>query len=208
MAYSFAPKNCMLEPDWNQERPSLNDAIAIWKQPIFTSAPIENGSVEELLTGFRATHVNGGAAFGRFKFANIPNLHWFVSRNRFDEIQFIEHLLCSHAFKEALPEIKSPKALEPLKWEWWSTYLIAGDWARTLMVGGAYEKFKGSGREALTIGEKARFALFEDRFEDVQIFRAWVPWSDWFYDVAWDMTWVGIDKRDLSAWVLCLTDTD
>jgi hypothetical protein len=198
----------MLEPNWNQERPSLADALGIWKQPVFTSAPIENASVEKLLTELCATHVNGGAVFGRFKFANIPNLHWFVSRNRFDEIHFIEHLLCSDAFRVTLPQIKSPKTLEPIKWEWWSSYLIAGDWARTLMTGGAYEKFKRGGREALTIGERARFALFEDRFEDVQIFRAWVPWSDWYYDVAWDMTWVGIDKRDLTAWVLCLTDTD
>jgi hypothetical protein len=198
----------MLEPDWNQERPSLIDATAIWQDSVFASAPVCSSGIEELLKEFRATHVNGGAEFGRFTFAIIRNLHWFVSRNRFDEIHFIEHLLCSNAFRETLPQIRSPISIEPIKWEWCSPYLIAGDWARALMAGGAYKSFNRGGRAALTIAERARFALFEDRFEDVQIYRASVPWSAWFFDVAWDMTWVGIDKRDFSAWVLCLTDTD
>lgn len=198
----------MLEPNWNQERPDVAGARSIWEQSVFTADAAATPAVGELLKALRSTHVNGGAVFGRFRIADSPNLHWFVSRNRFDEITFIEHLLTSDALRAHLPNLNSPASMEALKWEWWSSYLMAGDWARTLMAGGAYEKFKREARYAMEIGERACFELFGDRFEDVMVFRSWAPWSDWFFNVAWDMTWVGIDKREAKAWILCITDTD
>lgn len=123
-------------------------------------------------------------------------------------MKFIEHLLTSEAFRAHLPSLKSPTSMETLKWDWWSSYLLAGDWARTLMTGGAYEKFKGGARHAMGIGERACFELFGLRFEDLMVFRSSAPWSEWFFDVAWDMTWAGIDKCEAKAWVLCITDTD
>jgi hypothetical protein len=37
--------------------------------------------------------------------------------------------------------------------------------------------------------------LFGDRFIEVEVFRSFAAWSPWFYDVAWDQTWIIIDKR-------------
>lgn len=75
----------MLEPNWNQERPDSAAARLIWEQSVFTADADATPAVDELLKALRSTHVNGGATFGRFRFADIPSLHWFVSRNRFDE---------------------------------------------------------------------------------------------------------------------------
>jgi hypothetical protein len=79
--------------------------------------------------------LNGGAFFARFSFYDHPVVHWFVSRNRFDEVGFFEHLLTSDALRDTLPPLKAPTSLEPIKWEWWSSYLLGGDWGRTLMAG-------------------------------------------------------------------------
>ncbi len=198
----------MLDPDYQQERPDPAAVEALWRRPVFTLAEPAGPAVEALLGALDAAHVNGGAGFARFEFADDPCLRWFVSRNRFDEIAFKEHLLTSGALRAHLPGLEIPAALEPVKWEWWSSYLLAGDWARSLMQGGAYGKFQEGARKAIETGEKACAELFGDRHEEVMVFRTGAAWSGWFYNVAWDMTWVGIDKRERKAWLLCLTDTD
>ena len=136
----------MLEPQWKQERPDLAAIQQLWREPVFKSDPCSSPAIDELLVELRATHVNGGALFARFSFCHHPVIHWFISRNRFDEIQFFEHLLTSDALREALPNLKAPALLEPINWDWWSSYLLGGDWARILMNGGAYEKYENGGR--------------------------------------------------------------
>jgi hypothetical protein len=153
----------MLEPHWKQERPEFAATQKVWRQTVFQVAPWSSPALEELLTELRATHVNGGALFGRFSFCHDPVLHWFISRNRFDEIEFFEHLLTSDALREALPSLKAPVSLEPIKWEWWSSYLLGGDWGRTLMAGGAYGRYKKGGRPPKDLRERVCSDLFGDR---------------------------------------------
>ena len=51
-------------------------------------------------------------------------------------------------------------------------------------------------------------ALFGDRFDEVLVYHSYKPWSSWFYDVAWDASWIVIDKRSSTVDILCITDTD
>jgi hypothetical protein len=55
----------------------------------------------------------------------------------------------------------------------------------------------------------ARFcdALFDDRFLEVEVFRSWKPWSKWFHGIAWDCTFLIIDKRFGIVTILCETDS-
>ena len=50
--------------------------------------------------------------------------------------------------------------------------------------------------------------LFGERYEDVQVAHADFAWSRWFFDIAWDRTWVISDKREQRVTVLCTSDTD
>jgi hypothetical protein len=198
----------MLEPQWKQERPDFVARQKLWEKAVFEADTLSSPIVDELLRELGNTHVNGGALFGRFCFLDDPVIHWFISRNRFDELDFFEHFLTSDAVREVLPSLKAPASLNSIKWEWWSPYLLGGDLARTLMFGGAYRKYEKGGRSAKDLGEGVCSDLFGDRFEDVRVLRTGDAWSGWFRKIAWDMTWVGVDKRDLKIWVLCLTDTD
>lgn len=76
------------------------------------------------------------------------------------------------------------------------------------MSGGAYGQFKGTGEQAMELGRAFTDDLFGDRFEDIQVFRCFKPWSEWFSDIAWDGTWVGVDKRECRVWTLLQTDSD
>ena len=50
--------------------------------------------------------------------------------------------------------------------------------------------------------------MFQDRYEDIIVFESHAPWTDWFYDVAWDVTWMVLDSKECKMWFICATDTD
>ena len=196
--------------DWNQERPTFELAQSIWHEEIFRPLPITSTSANDLLKELRLTNSNGGAEFALFSVGGDNRLDWFVSRNRFDEIAFFEHLLMSSAFRTSLPSLRSPESVSTfnVKWDWSNSYVLEGELANTLMSGGAYAKFAGSGAEAKVLARRFCEDLFSERYEDVVVFETYRPWSGWFFDVAWDFTWIGVDKRQRTVWVLCVTDTD
>ena len=57
-------------------------------------------------------------------------------------------------------------------------------------------------------GEAAARALICDRFDDILVYETRRAWSPFFHDVAWDFSWVVVDKRERLLHLLCATDTD
>jgi len=50
--------------------------------------------------------------------------------------------------------------------------------------------------------------MFQDRYEDIKVFESYRPWTEWFYDVAWDVTGMVLDSKECKMWIICATDTD
>jgi len=195
----------MLEPNWEQERPSYSEIQEFWNGSVFTEYSTEKENIENVRAELERTHDNGGCKVIVSKFIDHPVLHWFVSRNRLDEISFFENFLSSEIFEKHEIKFDFDKSLE---WEWSSSYILDGDIARTLKSGGAYEAFKGSGHEAKKLGQRLCIDLFEERYDEILVFKTYAPWSEWFCGIAWDQTWIILDKRNLLSWAILLTDTD
>ena len=201
----------MFRLNWAQPRPrpTARQVQAIWARAMFApAAPSEEGVPTAFLNAVREVFVNGGAHFARFHVAESDVLDWFVSRNLLDEVGFIPALLASPAFDAALPELAQGKEPGKAQWQEVSSLTLDGEWARVLVCGGAYESYEGAGPAAKRIGALACEQLFGDRWEDMLLRTTRQVWSDWFFDIAWDYTWVGVDKVNRSAWVLVMTDTD
>ena len=62
--------------------------------------------------------------------------------------------------------------------------------------------------EAKRLAQKFCEAAFGDRYLDVWVFRSYEAWSPWFWDAAWDKTWIIADAEMSRVWLLCVTDTD
>jgi hypothetical protein len=198
----------MPAPNSNQQRPTFEESRRIWDRPIFSVIPDDPRLPRELITEIKKVYVNGGALFAAFSIAENSDLDWFLSANRLGEVEFLERLLGSDAFRAALPELGNSALIAPLEWTWTSTYVLDGEFASLLKRGGAYASYSGSGAEAKEIGRRACQTLFGERYEDILLFSSFTPWCSWFFDVAWDSTWIGLDKSSRSVWALCFTDAD
>jgi hypothetical protein len=199
----------MLEPNWEQERPSLSEIQGFLAEFQVAFEPWSHPALDRLLELLRSTHVNGGAEFASFKLAMHPVLHWFGSRHSLDEIDFFERFLALPTVVANLPEleIEYPFRIAP-EFEWGSSFTLDGEIAQTLVSGGAYDRFTGTGKEAKEIGVQFCSALFDGRFTEVQVYRTSQGWTRWFRRIAWDHTWLGVDNREHRVWLLSVTDTD
>ena len=199
----------MLEPHWDQNRPSYDDVQRVWHELEISCDPLTNPAVDYLLAELRHAHVNGGAEFCRFAIEPHPVLHWFGSRNRLEEIDFFNKFLSAPRVVAGIPAVNIDASSVSIKMTGGvGPFTLDGEIAALLVQGGAYQKVSGTSREAKNLAAKFCHAVFGDRFTEVLLFSSGDAWTKWFYDVAWDYTWLGFDKRDWKVWFLCVTDTD
>jgi hypothetical protein len=200
----------MIEPHEGQRRPetTASGISRLWDGVHVERYDDNVEPVTRLLEALRNTHVNGGAAFGMFGIAANSDLDWFISRNRWNEIEFPEHFLRLPAVVAALPEICGNPFDGSHEFKWGSAFTLAGDLAQTLFQGGAYKKHEGGAGDAVAVAEDFRRWLFGDRFGEILVLNSFQPWSEWFWSVAWDATWLIIDKGRRRVSLLAITDTD
>ena len=199
----------LLEPIWSQDKPTDSDVESMWCELEIAREFLQHPAVNDVLHSLRDTHTNGGAEFAQFRISAHPAFHWFGSRNRLWEMQFFERFLSSDAVVSSLPELQiDPANLSDPGFQWGNSLTLDGEIAWLLASGGAYGRFSGTAREAKNLGARFCDALFGDRFVEIQVHSSHEPWSPWFHGIAWDSTWLGLDKRLSKVWMLCATDTD
>ena len=198
--------------DWKAQRPQWEDIRRSHEQLAFRAYDVEHPAVTAMLAELRRTHDNGGALLKAFALEHDDDtLHWFASRNRFAEYEFFQAFLGSRAVRDALPELQVPEEVpRDLGFEqsWSGTLTLDGELAATIVLGGAYERFKGTPTQAKALGAAFVDALVGERHAEFKVYRSFKPWSPWFFDVAWDGTWLLIDQGKDEVVLLCRTDTD
>jgi hypothetical protein len=171
----------------------------------FVSDPLDDPAVDAMLDELRAGHVNGGALFARFRITGQP----MTSPDGWIETGLLDSFLLAESLRDALPELGVGEQLRSQpRWTRKNATALAEDLAQTLVVGGAYERFHGSPREAIAIAARFCAALVDQRSDGVHVYFTGTPWSPWFFDVAWDYTWIVVDGGTSTVALLCVTDTD
>jgi hypothetical protein len=171
--------------------------------------PLQHPALENLQHHLRSLLQNGGFEFARFQVADFSLQTWFATRTRQAEQHLVHDFLTNPTVIAACPALKiqSPLPIQP-EIEPGSALTLDGELAQTLIRGGAYAQFPGTGAEAKAMGQQFCEMLFGNRYTDIQLYKTHTAWSEWFSDVAWDCTWIGLDLQDNCIWMLCITDTD
>ena len=96
----------LLNPDWNQERPSSAQARAMCQQVPLEIRPLIDPRLDSVLNRLRETHANGGALFASFNVRPSKAFDWFASRNRLLEFGVLRQLLERVEITSALPALQ------------------------------------------------------------------------------------------------------
>ncbi|MBX9737240.1 MAG: hypothetical protein K2X32_09975 [Phycisphaerales bacterium] len=161
-----------------------------------------------LLDAFRKTYSNGGAEFAVFDVVGNSDFKFFMATHSWDLIELPENVLKSRAFTEALPMFGQGQINDSFGFKRSSEFTFAGEIAETLAIGGAYDAHSKGAADAYRTAEEFRNSLFGDRFDDMLVLWSAKAWCSWFCDVAWDQTWLFVDKRRSQVSILAVTDTD
>ncbi|OXL94265.1 hypothetical protein B9T53_18865 [Bacillus sp. KbaL1] len=177
-----------------------------WKEGTFEKIDTNNSSVEQLINTFKEQNLIGGAIISCFKvhnenfFKEIPHSkdgHEHFFRRIFNSLDIINNLeeLKIHTSDKYKFRFKEQLAV-----------MLDGSIAAQILWGGAYEGFKERPVIAKQLAVNVCQYMFQDRYEDIKVFESYRPWTDWFYDVAWDVTWMVLDSRERKVWFICVTD--
>lgn len=211
----------LLNPVWEQPKPSFNDAQMMCKEVDLTIDEVQPYSVMKALESLRESHSNGGALFASFFVGDSRIFDWFASRNRLSEFEVLPSLLRREKVRDRVPELQIP--LEPTSetssqacsiataegFKIESPFLFDGHLAQALYAGGAYgSKSRPDAKQAKQLALAVCDDLFEQRFSEISIFNNYDAWTPWFHGIAWDWTAVLFDRRTRRLSLLAVTDTD
>lgn len=199
------------EIDWDDDVPGFADVIASRDQIVWSEQPVTALGLEPLLRQIAATHTNGGYLLGRFRAVGYPDATaWYLSRNRFQEYEFLRFFFSDPVVREGLRDLQLPATPDTGGFEeqWAGSLCLDGFLAGVIVNGGAYKAFTGPAREAKAIAVAAVEALTQNRFEDFRVDACQRAWTPWFRDIAWDHTYVLTDLANAEVTVLCITDED
>jgi hypothetical protein len=187
----------------------------MWSEISFDPRAVEGPVAGELLEALRDARELGGAFLARFFVPEHPTFDYVASRNWLGkEKGFSETFFSSAALVSSVPELKDFGSYEggedlqfPPELEWGSSFTLDGEVADSIFSGGAYGRYPGTPAQAKDLGSRFCDEVFGDRFDEVQAYRSWDRWHEWFHYVE-GVTWLWIDKRHREIWVLCVTDSD
>ncbi|UKS26606.1 hypothetical protein LOZ80_34685 [Paenibacillus sp. HWE-109] len=179
-----------------------------WQPNSLKYIQINSLIIEEVKRLYSYSHANGGVILACFEVINKDVFSTIPFMNIEYKLYF-ENLLSCYDIVTSLPELKIGTPFhDDVIFERSTPFILDGEIASTLFNGGAYRRFQGSPRDAKNIAEKLCDTIIDGRYAEVILFKTNSPWCDWFFDVAWDYTWIIFDKQKCRFWLMCLTDTD
>ena len=187
--------------------PQFEDRRDMWDTLRIELLTIEPPSINEYVLHLAKCYANGYVKYGCFKLGDSEVLDWYCSRNRLKEMLFFWKIWEQEPIKSFF-DISDVDENSNKEFEWSSPFVLGGSLAWVLDSGGPYHKPSWSGAESKELGGKAASALIDNDYKNSLVFEAQSAWSYFFFGVAWDYTWVVLNKKTRLLHVLLATDTD
>ena len=199
-----------LNIDFSQERPTNSEVDKMFSSLTISHLPFpEDKRITDYLDTIKQKYSNGSVLFYQFKVQGDNTFHFYASRNRLLEIDFINKLFSKQVFKETAKELTGIDKIEVNNSNWMSDiFSLPGDLARRIYYGGAYSQEHFSAENAFNLSVNFIDAIADKRYAD---FNSWIlggNWSDWFFNIAWDYSVLLFDKGKSVVTLICMTDTD
>jgi hypothetical protein len=188
-----------------------------WENIMFVEQPINDERIEIYIKLLKHNFVNGEVLIKKISYEKNLFLDRFINERaksihetpffiRFFENENIRRIFSDLHIPKRLTYIPDLKIMDGIT----SKYSFLKDqlFMPLLCNGGAYYSFEGPKEVADKVCRQIYESIFENRLNDFVVFSFLGYWNEWFFDVAWDYTYVIFDKKENLIWVLAITDTD
>jgi hypothetical protein len=185
---------------------------AAWETARIADVTTRAGQVWEFVDALRSVQNAEVIAFGQFLVEPRREFDWFVSPEVWSIVPpgrfastFVKHAVVQARLEDLLADVDLD---EMLHFDQVSPLAVEGALAAQLFEGGAYGNHNFSAIQARDLARGFCTSLFGERFDEVQVSFCDHAWSSWFCDIAWDRSWVVVDRREKRVTVVCTTDSD
>jgi hypothetical protein len=179
--------------------------MTLWSNVHYAEQPLVDSRLQAYLEALRPLYVNGRVLLRCFQPTDSGA---FLSASRSD-LRGLDYLLAAFlgapTIQELLGELRIPAPLKLPRYHFYSAYEMEGALTVALLRGGAYRQYSGTEDEARQLSREFVTAIGHNY---PQVFKIEGAWTGWFYDVAWDTSFLVYDPQHMRWWVLCMTDTD
>lgn len=191
------------------EVPGFRQRQAMWAAVGFDRIDSSFPAIGAFLKEMRPLYANGKVEHAAFTLPDHPVFDWFASRNQYHEMGFFEQFWKARGPKEVFPyALRDLNFFDQKYFSFGSPFQLGGGLAWMLSAGGPYHRFEGGGVEAKRLGEEAATEMLAGSYDDALGFQCDIAWSGFFLDVAWDHTFMVIDRKRRTIHALLATDTD
>ena len=191
----------------NNKVPEFNDRKAMWESLEIKPINLSMNSVICFIDELKKLYSNGKIIYNNFIFSESEVLDWYISRNQLNEMFFFNYIWQNATIKQTL-KLNEVYEDSYKSFEMTSAFSLGGCMAEALKWGGAYKKVNYNGVEIKKNSESAATELLNNNFDDTIVCVSNEPWCDFFFDVAWDFTWVVINTSNRNIHIILATDTD
>jgi hypothetical protein len=188
-------------------RPELASFAEDWDR---TAIEVVKPLDERLLavtTAIGKTHVNGWAAAAQFHIKAFGAVATALGSNRLKHVDFFLHFFANQVVQEALPQVANARS-SVAEFEKTEITRAIEDLAAIISQGGAYRGFRGSASDANRLAQGFADAALQRRMSETFCWVNYSPWTEWFFDVAWDSTFFWYSGQTSTVTLLLRTDTD
>ena len=195
------------EIDWDQEPPEDDEILSAWQAVSLTLVDSTNDALLAVEAALASTHVNGWAKVRQFVLGENAVLHWFLSRNRWDEAELFRQVFSR---PEVMPEFAELGAINKKidQFEMRPPFSGLGDLASNIVNGGAYTRYQGSDEEVFQLMENFQRDGVGAKTSQTTVWCSWEAWAEGFHDIAWDGTYIFFAKPTGRMTIVAFTDTD
>jgi len=197
-------------PDWNQQQPTrveIDEMLRTISITVLTSFK-GDPDIEAYISALEQQFMSGSVNFVQLAIKNHPVLQWYSSRHRLNEIDFVNTILLSDAFRKASGMKRIKKNKEANANMQLIGFSLTGELASLLYNGGVYNTEKYNDADSFQLASNLTIKLCDNRFSKLCYFSMLGEWSNWFVDSFWDYAYFIFNNSTNIVTVLCFTDVD
>jgi len=171
--------------------------------------PLADERLQEVVSLLEQAYVNGGVLL-RLLYPTDEAAYdsaWWVNSGARE--RGLWTFLANRSVREAVHELEIPLPLGVLpEFNCYSGYEFEGAITRLLLIGGAYTGSSLSEDSARAMSRAFVDALVGEHRGTAIVYHLKDAWTPWFYDIAWDSTFLVNVPPLRRVAVFCTTDTD